>query len=161
MSARVDHGVRPASLADASELAALHAAAFPAGQAWAQGALQDLLRLDTTLALAKEVDGKLASFILVQCAADEAEILTLATHPSRQRQGIAARLLAQCLSDLRRRDVETWFLEVAEDNPGAIAFYERFGFAQTGTRPGYYKRLEGPPVSAILMSMPVGGQAMR
>lgn len=161
MSHPVDQDVRFATLADASQLAALHAAAFPLGHAWTRGALEDLLRLDTTLALAMDADGPPASFILVQCAEDQAEILTLATHPSRQRQGLAARLLAHCLNQLRQRGIETWFLEVAEDNPGAISFYERFGFVRTGKRPRYYKRLEGSPVSAILMSMPVGGQAIR
>lgn len=161
MSAPTDPNVRAISLADASKLAALHAAAFPADQVWTQKALEDLLRLDTTFALAIETDGTLSSVILVQCVVDEVEILTLTTHPSCQRKGFAARLLSHCLNDLRHRDVETCFLEVAEDNPGAIAFYEQFGFARTGIRPRYYKRLDGPPVSAILMSMPVGGQAIR
>ena len=32
------------------------------------------------------------------------------------------------------------FLEVAEDNVGAISFYEKTGFEITGWRTGYYQR---------------------
>lgn len=161
MNGRVDQTVREVTLNDVSQLATLHADAFPAGQAWTEGAFEDLLRLDTTLAFAIDADDRPVCVLLIQYVSDQAEILTLATHPSCQRQGLAARLLAHGVKQLRQRAVDICFLEVAEDNPGAIAFYAQSGFIQTGMRPGYYKRPERAPVNAILMSMPVGGQAIR
>jgi ribosomal-protein-alanine N-acetyltransferase len=43
------------------------------------------------------------------------------------------------------------FLEVAEDNPGAIALYAQTGFTSVGRRGGYYARAGGPAVTAIVM----------
>lgn len=43
------------------------------------------------------------------------------------------------------------FLEVAEDNPGAIALYRSTGFETVGRRPDYYPRKSRPPVAALIM----------
>ena len=47
---------------------------------------------------------------------------------------------------------EKSMLDVAADNLGAIAFYESLGFFAEGRRIGYYKRLEGNRIDAILMT---------
>ena len=43
------------------------------------------------------------------------------------------------------------FLEVAEDNPGAIALYERTGFTAVGRRASYYGRPGAQAVDAVVM----------
>ncbi len=40
------------------------------------------------------------------------------------------------------------YLEVRESNTGAIAFYEKQGFAKTGRRKGYYRE---PDEAAVTM----------
>ena len=82
---------------------------------------------------------------------DEAELLTIATHPDYQRRGLAQ----SCMTDWHRRAASTGatraFLEVAADNTGAIALYERCGYAPCGLRRGYYRRAGEEAVDAILM----------
>ena len=60
-----------------------------------------------------------------------------------RRNGLAAALLGE----LRRKAKGEIFLEVAENNPGAIALYTREGWVRIGSRPGYYP--EG--INAIVM----------
>lgn len=147
--------------ADAERLAQLHQHAFPAGEAWTKDAFEELLALDTVSACALAGKQGLVSILLVQRGADQAEILTLATDPAARRKGYAKTLLDLAGQDLQSNGAKTWLLDVAADNAGAIAFYEKLGFSQDGKRPRYYKRLEGDRVDAILMSMPMGGQTIR
>ncbi len=153
--------LRSLGLADAERLAQLHLRAFPSGEAWTKDAFEELLALDTVSAFALAGKEGLVSILLVQGAADQAEILTLATDPAARRVGYAKTLLDLAGQDLLSKGAKTWLLDVAADNEGAIAFYEKLGFSQDGKRPRYYKRLEGDRVDAILMSMPMGGQTIR
>ena len=144
--------------ADADRMAVLHQRAFPRGEAWAANAFKDLLNQPSVRGQALEQGSDLFAFILVQYVAGQAEILTLATDPSYRRRGAARYLLTGMEQQLGLERLEKWLLDVAADNAGAIAFYEKLGFQRDGRRSGYYKRLEGPAMDAILMSKPVGGQ---
>ena len=42
--------------------------------------------------------------------------------------------------NLANQGISELFLEVAVDNPHAIALYERHGFERVGKRPNYYVR---------------------
>ncbi|MEL6860729.1 MAG: N-acetyltransferase [Pseudomonadota bacterium] len=148
-------------LADLDRLAALHHAAFPPGQAWGEDAFADLLKLAAVRCFALRQADQLLSILLVQHMAEQAEILTIATDPAARRKGYAKILMDLAAKDLQPKGAQTWLLDVAADNAGAIAFYEKLGFARDGQRPRYYKRLEGQRVDAILMSMPMGGQTIR
>lgn len=144
--------------AGAERLAALHAAAFPPGQAWQPEAFRDLLAQDTVQAHGVMSGANLIAFGLTQITLDQAEILTLACHPDHRRSGVARDLLVHLEQALSAQDVEKWILDVAEDNPGAVAFYTALGFHTDGRRPNYYQRLEGGRVDAILMSKPMARQ---
>jgi ribosomal-protein-alanine N-acetyltransferase len=64
-------------------------------------------------------------------------------------------MIDSVLAAIERRRVRRLYLEVAEDNPGARALYERYGFVQVGRRDAYYRRRDGM-VSALTMCRPVG-----
>lgn len=145
--------------ADSARMAELHAAAFSQGGAWGPQQFEDLLSQNSNRAFAITADDKILSFLLVQTADNQAEILTIATQPSVRRRGLAAALLARIEADLRLDGIATWLLDVAADNPSAIEFYRKLGFKADGLRPKYYKRLEGNRVDAILMSKPMARQA--
>ena len=133
--------LRPATRADGPALAELHAAAFDAP--WPA---DDILRFAEDrggFALAVEDgDGALAGFILCRLIAGEAEVLTLAVRPAARRRGIGRALLEAALAARRSRPQTAMFLEVAADNPAAVALYEGAGFETVGRRAGYYGRAE-------------------
>ena len=146
------------SLGDAGAMADLHTAAFPAPDAWSLNAFSELMSLPTTRAMGMMEGDQLQGMLIVQFVTGEAEILTMATAPSERRRGLAGQLLNDLEQRLRRMGLTKWLLDVAADNVGAIAFYEKHDFQVDGRRSNYYKRLEGQRVDAILMSKPVGGQ---
>jgi len=90
-------------------------------------------------------------FILVRAVAGEAEILTLAVAPAFRRQGAARALVEAVAVEASRRGARTLFLEVAEDNPAAIALYESTEFEAVGLRRGYYARKDARPADALVL----------
>ncbi len=90
--------------------------------------------------------------MLVQVAADEAEILTLAVRPSARRTGVATRLIEKAAARIVAAGGRRLFLEVAEDNAAGRALYARLGFEPVGRRPRYYARPDGPAVDALLLA---------
>jgi ribosomal-protein-alanine N-acetyltransferase len=141
--------VRPAAPTDADALGQVHAQAFEAP--WSG---HDILRFAADpggLALvAAGEDGEIAGFILCRRIAGEAEVLTLAVRRAARRRGVARTLLGAAI-ELAGVTAAAMFLEVAEDNPGAIALYARAGFEPVGRRAGYYARPGAPAAAAIVM----------
>lgn len=72
-------------------------------------------------------------------AADDAHVMNVGVAPSAQRRGIARRLLAELLQQAVDGGSVNATLEVRSSNAPALALYERFGFSDAGTRPGYYQ----------------------
>jgi len=141
--------LRAATAVDAPALAEVHASAFDAP--WTAQDLAHFVADRTAFALVAETDaGETVGFILCRLIAGEAEMLTLAVRPAHRRQGVAAALVAGALG-LAAQRAEAMFLEVAVDNPGAIALYERAGFAAVGRRAAYYSRPHGGGVDAVVM----------
>ena len=62
----------------------------------------------------------------------------IAVAPEHQGAGLGSRLLERALSVLANRGFDLVRLEVREGNERAIDLYERFGFRQVQTYPGYY-----------------------
>jgi [ribosomal protein S18]-alanine N-acetyltransferase len=132
-----------------AELALLHAAAFTDPPPWSETAFAALLA-DPKVTLLAAPGGH--AFLLARRVADEAEILTLATHPGARRQGVARALVARFLDAARQDGAAVVHLEVAEGNAAARSLYAACGFAETGRRPGYYRDATGRPVAAVLLS---------
>jgi ribosomal-protein-alanine N-acetyltransferase len=143
---------------DATRMAHLHSLAFSLYEQWSAESFSSTLDLTTTLALGIESDIGLKAMIVFQRVDAEAEILTLATAPAFQRQGLAAQLLQHGLDLLGQYGTARLMLDVAADNFGAITFYERHGFAPDGCRPNYYRSGRDTPVDALLMSRAIAGQ---
>lgn len=147
--------MRPLTAKDARDMAAIHAESFapPLGSGgWP--ALDMATHTQKDLCLGVDHDGALGGFIIVSIAADQAEILTIATAIVSRRRGLARRLLEGVAPELKKQDVRELFLEVAEDNIGAIALYRGAGFIPIGRRPGYYRRAEGR-IAALTLSKKV------
>ena len=140
--------LRAATRVDATALAEVHARAFDAP--WSAA---DILRFAEDpggFALAAEGADELVGFILCRVMAGEAEVLTLAVRPAQRRRGIA-RALVDAAALLASQTASAMFLEVADDNPAAVALYAQAGFAAVGRRAGYYARPGAPAADAIVM----------
>jgi len=127
-------GIEAAGAADAPALAALHEAAFEAGERWDAAAIGVLLAMPGAFGL--HIPG--AGFVLARVAADEAEILTLAVIPTARRKGHAGALLAGAMAAALLRGAGTMFLEVSDRNAAARGLYAQAGFAEAGRRRRYY-----------------------
>jgi ribosomal-protein-alanine N-acetyltransferase len=133
------------------DLARLHAAAFDGlDRPWAAGEFASLLERPGTLLL-----GDARAMLLGRVAADEAEVLTLATDPAHRRRGLAAALLARFHAEAAARGAGRAVLEVAEDNPPARALYAGQGYAEVGRRPRYYARAESAAAAALVLARPL------
>lgn len=128
-------------------MAETHAAAFAQARPWSAEEFAGLL--DQRFC---HVTGDTNCFALFRVIADEAELLTIATHPNTQRQGRARACMSLWHGRARALGATQAFLDVAADNHPALALYAACGYAQSGTRTGYYPRPEGTVCDAILMS---------
>jgi len=95
--------------------------------------------------------GAAIGFVIARSIAGEAEIVSIGVRPGGRRRGVGAALLADALCRAVALAAEAVFLEVAEDNPGAIALYRSAAFATVGRRPDYYRRKSKAPVAALIM----------
>lgn len=75
-------------------------------------------------------------------AIGDAHVTNIAVAPSRQRQGIATRLLAELAWAAIDHSCSALTLEVRVSNTGAQALYREFGFIPAGVRAKYYENVE-------------------
>ncbi|MDF0592013.1 GNAT family N-acetyltransferase [Methanotrichaceae archaeon M04Ac] len=93
-------------------------------------------------------DGGLAGFVMGFAAGDLGKVATLDVIPGRRGEGLAQSLMEVLEAELASRGVEAVTLEVAVDNRGAIALYEKLGYREASLLEGYY----GTGSDAILMA---------
>lgn len=146
---------------DLPRLAQIHADGF--AQGWSDGEIAALSRskgaaiwiaVDTA-----RTDRDISGFVLLRQAADEAEIITIATARGQRRRGVGRALMEHAIRSLQHDRVRRLFLEVAEDNAAARALYGRLGFRRVGTRPAYYGGGTGPggsSTAALVMERELG-----
>jgi len=141
--------ITEATAADAETIAALHDEALPPG--WPPNELASACA-DANRVLLKAADGaRLHGFVILQFAADEAEILAIAVSQERRRLGHATCLLRALISACESRFISCIYLEVAESNTPARRLYEKFGFLVIGRRENYYRSSSSSPETALIM----------
>lgn len=131
--------LRPATSADLEALAQLERTAF--SDPWTLPQLQEAFGWGGAVAFVAEADdGAIDGYVLGRVVVDEAEVLTIATHPTRRRGGIGRALLAAAMTAMVQRGAVAVWLEVRVSNEAAIAMYRKAGFVAAGVRRGYYRR---------------------
>jgi ribosomal-protein-alanine N-acetyltransferase len=126
---------------DLPVLTALHAACFtaPWDQPWTQRSFSEILQMPGAGARIAALGPEPVGFALARIVADEAELLLIGVHPAHRRAGHGRVLLDHMIVALRKGGAAKLFLEVAEGNPAANAFYRDAGFAPIGRRAQYYQ----------------------
>lgn len=144
--------IEPAIPDDADDLARLHAAGFYRG--WPR---EDFVGYLSEVSTPSYVitDGarrKILGFSMLRLAGDEAELITIAIDPKLRGKGFGTALMRAMFDDLLRSPARRMVLEVAEDNPSALALYRKQRFREIGRRAGYYARANGVPATALVMA---------
>lgn len=129
--------LRTAEPGDAVAICAVERDATP--YPWTLAQLETSLAADHGDGWVVELHGVVVAHVITSWVADEAEVLTIATHPDHRRRGLAAALLRVARAAWQARGVATAWLEVRADNAGAQALYEQLGWEPAGTRRGYYR----------------------
>ena len=148
--------IEPATVKDADVIARLHALGFYRGWPREDFAAYLADAATTPAYVACDARHKVVGFAMLRLTADEAELMTIAVDPKWRGKGIGAALLRAAFADLLMSPARKMFLEVAADNPPAIALYRRHGFAEIGRRDGYFARANGQPATALVMSRNLG-----
>ena len=132
-------GIRPAGAFDAEVMAAIHAASF--AKNWSTNELAQFVAAPGCLSLLASLSPEqtVQGFLIVRTTGDEAEILTLAVHPSHRRNGLGRALLAAAIASLREAGSKRLFFEVDEANAPARGLYQSLGAVAVGRRPRYYE----------------------
>jgi ribosomal-protein-alanine N-acetyltransferase len=138
----------PFTARDAKALAALHGRCFP--RPWKAEDFRRYADMSAYPGLLAWIGPRLAGFLIVSIAADEAEILTLGTDSALRRQGIASALLTRMMENVADLGATVIFLEVGVHNDAARALYERHGFVSEGLRKNYYDTPDGHEDAVIM-----------
>ena len=147
--------IEPGKIADAKELARIHALGFYRG--WPVGEFESFLNDDNTpVYVACDARRRIAGFALIRVVEDEAELLTIAVDPKWRGKGIGQALLKAVFEDLLMTPARKMFLEVSEENVPAIKLYQREGFATISSRKGYYPKADGSQATALVMARDLG-----
>lgn len=144
--------VRAAAAVDVPAIAALEAESFPQDP-WPAGYLAEAIAgsLLGTGILVAEVEGTVVGHAVASVVFEIAELQRIAVTPRHRRTGIAGALLDAVRARAEAEGAQRLLLEVRETNAGALAFYERAGFAEIDRRPRYYR--DGD--TAIVLSLPL------
>ena len=129
------------------DLARIHAAAFTMPRPWSVKEFTDLLSSPHVFLAPTQ-----HAFAMGRVIADEAELLTIATDPGHRRTGLGRSCLSAFEAAAHARGATSAFLEVAANNPAALALYLGNDWHITGTRPQYYQAPDGTRVDAQILS---------
>lgn len=99
-------------------------------------------------------DDRCIAWCSARVVGDEAELLKIAVHADYRRQGVGTALLHHLATQLTKRRVGYFYLEVRSQNVSAIRLYSQQGFQEVGRRPNYYRK---PDDDALLFRKQLAG----
>jgi ribosomal-protein-alanine N-acetyltransferase len=107
-------------------------------QKWSKAQILAEVTLSYAVSRVAYEDQTLVGYGIFHLISDEAELLSIAVKPSRQRLGIARKIYAESIQELKSRGAESMFLEVRKKNETAQKFYQGLGFTESYRRKCYY-----------------------
>lgn len=144
--------IADACTADLDPILELEESAFPPRQQWSRLSWAGELAGNAMHALTarhrnEDAPTGLLGALAIRLLGDQADLDRLMVAPPARRSGIGQKLLSAGLDLAQRSGTREMILEVAQDNPAAIALYDTAGFHTLATRPAYY----GPGIDAMIM----------
>ena len=130
--------LRELSLDDLEAAWRLDQDCFEPGIAYSRAEIRSFLSRSGAIALAAEVDRRLAGFAIAERRGGRGHVITIDVAETSRRRGLGRRLFAELFSRLEAAGAREIRLEVDVRNAGAIRFYEGLGFEKTRVLRGYY-----------------------
>jgi ribosomal-protein-alanine N-acetyltransferase len=96
-----------------------------------------------------EQDGYPVGYAGLLALPPDADVQTVGVAPADRGHGIGDRLMAELISEARRRECRQLMLEVEDDNDAARRLYDRHGFEPLARRSSYY----GPGRDALVLRL--------
>ena len=104
--------------------------------------------------LVAEEDGYVIGYVIFWIKyEDQGHIISIAVDKNYRRLGAGTQLLVKAISILSLLNIRAIYLEVNENNTGAVEFYKTFNFKIDRVVPGYYENGDG----AIIIYIPLNG----
>ena len=140
--------LRPFAPEDFDAAMAIERELFPR-DAWSPDVLRsELARVGESREYWVAVDGdEVVGYCGLYYLPPDSDVQTIAVKASHQRQGVGSRMLRAMIDSAVAKGCKHMMLEVAVENAGAMAMYERFGFRALGVRHNYY----GPGLDCVVM----------
>ena len=115
---------------------------FPRGISYGRRELAWFMGAAASLTLVAEEKGNILAFLIGQRDGggdnQTGRIITIDVLPEGRGNGTGSRLMALAEESFTQAGCEHAELEVATDNAGALAFYEKRGYVRVGAIPRYY-----------------------
>lgn len=103
------------------------------------------------IGLVTEERGAIQGFLVAREADREWELENIIVAERAQRKSLGTALMQEFLKIAQQSGAHTVFLEVRKSNLAARTLYRKFGFVETGSRPGYYHDPEEEAVTYRLV----------
>lgn len=123
-------------------------------ETWSRASIAYELTNPIALTLVAMDGEKVAGFVNVHHIVGEGDLNDIAVSAPYRRKGVASLLLEELFARGRAAGISCYTLEVRASNQGAIAFYEKMGFAKVGERKNYYSK---PVENALLYRVDLTG----
>ena len=134
--------IRPYRPEDLETLWKIDQQCFPRGISYGKPELAWFIESPWSLTLVAENTGKIFAFLIGQRGSEgddhTARIVTIDVLPGGRGTGTGTRLMALAEKDFAQSGCTHAELEVAIDNAGALAFYQKLGYVRVGAIPCYY-----------------------
>ena len=137
--------IAPATLDDLDAVHHLETLCFPSP--WRREFFESEIGGSGRFNLVVRRRGRVVAYLFAMWFFDEMHVNKIAVAESERRQGIAQRLMEQCMVFAMAHRIHTISLEVRESNEAAQAFYRSLDFEPNYIRPRYYPDGE----SAVIM----------
>ena len=100
--------------------------------------------------LVAEYEGYVIGYVMFWIKYEnQGHIISIAVDKNYRRMGAGTQLLVKAIAILALLPIETIYLEVNENNTGAVEFYKNFNFKVDRVVPGYYENGDGAIVMYI------------
>jgi ribosomal-protein-alanine N-acetyltransferase len=100
--------------------------------------------------VAEDAEGHVAGYAVLNRAVGEGQLLDIAVRKASRGKGIGDMLMSALVGYHRDKGDKLLMLEVRKSNTAAKSLYEKYGFAESGTRKNYYTH---PTEDAVLMDL--------